>query len=249
MSPCCSAGLDPTEPVQGLLLFGTGFAISAGHCGGMCGPLLAAFGVSRGAAATGHAAVLRDVLVYHLGRVLSYAALGAVIGGGAALTRWAVPTIDLRPLLSLAVGLGLVIPALGLLLSTSGAGGPVTAPVRALLGRLSSASAPLRRLGPFGLGAANGLLPCGPVALVALGAASSRDPWHGALSLATFGVGTLPLLVAGTFGAATVRFRPRPALVRAGSVLLVFLGTQMSLRGLAALGYVPHAALGSWPLW
>ena len=249
MNPCCSAGLDPTEPMQGLLLFGTGFAISAGHCGGMCGPLLAAFGVSRGDAGRPHRRVLLDVLVYHLGRILSYTAIGAVLGAGGLLSRWIVPSLDLRPLVSVAVGLALLGPALGLLLTATTGGGAFTAPVRAALGRVSTAAAPLRRLGPVGLGMANGLLPCGPVALVALGAASTRDPAHGALSLATFGLGTLPLLVAGTFGVATIRFRPRPALARAGSVLLVFLATQLSLRGLAALGYLPHAAIGSWPLW
>lgn len=248
MSPCCDAGLDPTQPLQGLLLLGTGFAISAGHCGGMCGPLLAAFGVSRGAAGRPRVHVLRDILAYHLGRILSYALLGALVGAGAMATRRLVPQIDLRPLLAVAVGLSLLVPAAGLLLGSSSAG-PFTAPLRALLGRLSDAAAPLRRLGPGGLGMANGFLPCGPVALVALGAASTRDPWHGALSLAAFGAGTLPLLAGGTFAAASMRFRARPVLVRVGSALLLVLGAQVSLRGLAALGVLPHAAIGAWPLW
>ncbi len=248
MSPCCDAGLDPTQPVQGLLLLGTGFAISAGHCGGMCGPLLAAFGISRRGGERSRLHVLRDVLVYHAGRVLAYAVLGAIVGAGAMATRRLVAGVDLRPFLAVAVGLSLLIPAIGLLLGAS-SGGPITAPVRALLARASDLAAPLRRLGPLGLGTANGFLPCGPVALVALGAASARDPWHGALSMAAFGAGTLPLLVAGTFAAASLRFRPRPALVRAGSVLLLALGAQVSLRGLAALGVLPHVAVGEWPLW
>ncbi len=248
MSPCCDAGLDPTQPLQGLLLLGTGFAISAGHCGGMCGPLLAAFGMSRRGSDRSRARVLRDVLAYHSGRVLSYAVLGAVLGAGALATRRLAAGVDLRPFLAVALGVSLVVPAVGLLLGSS-SGGPITAPVRALLARAWDHAAPLRKLGPLGLGIANGFLPCGPVALVALGAASARDPWHGALSMATFGAGTLPLLVAGTFAAASLRFRPRPALVRAGSILLLALGVQVSLRGLAALGVLPHAAVGEWPLW
>jgi sulfite exporter TauE/SafE len=249
VNPCCSAGLDPAEPVQGLLLFGTGLAISAGHCGGMCGPLVAAFGVARGAGRA-RGRVVIDALVYHLGRVLSYAALGAVFGGGAAAARAALPGVDLRSLLSLAAGLALIAPAFTLLATAgAGTGGPAAGPARALLATASRLSAPARRAGPLGLGVANGFLPCGPVALVALGAASAGDPWRGALSLATFGAGTVPVLVVLTFGAATLRLRPRPALARVGSLLLLALAVQLSLRGLAALGYVPHAEVGPWPLW
>jgi len=250
MNPCCApAGLDPTEPLQGLLLFGTGLAISAGHCGGMCGPLVAAFGVARGRSRRSRGRLAVDVLAYHLGRVATYAGLGAALGAGGAALRGAVPAVDLRPLLSLAVGLALVVPAASLLVSATTGAANGTAPVAALLRALSGIARPLRRLGPAGLGAANGLLPCGPVAIVALGAASAGDPGRGALALATFGIGTIPLLAVLTFGAATVRIRPRPALVRVGSILLLLLAAQLSLRGLAGLGLVAHTEVGSWPLW
>jgi sulfite exporter TauE/SafE len=249
MSPCCAAGLDPTDPVQGLLLFGTGLAISAGHCGGMCGPLLTAFGVARGKSRTSRRDLAVATLAYHFGRVATYAALGAVLAASGSFVRSAYPAVDLRPLVSLAVGLALAVPAVSLLHSATTGSVAGTTPVAALLRRLSFAARPLRRLGPGGLGAANGLLPCGPVAIVALGAASAGDPGRGALSLATFGLGTLPLLAALTFGAATIRLRPRPALVRAGSVLLLALAVQLSLRGLAGFGLVPHAEVGPWPLW
>jgi sulfite exporter TauE/SafE len=147
-------------------------------------------------------------------------------------------------------GLALLVPALVLLATaTPGEAGAWTAPIRALLGTASRASAPLRRLGPIGLGMANGLLPCGPVALVAMGAASAPDPARAALSLVTFGLGTVPVLVGLTLGAATLRVRPRPWLARAGSVLLLLLAAQLSLRGLAAMGRLPHLEVGSWPLW
>jgi hypothetical protein len=236
--------------MQGALLFGLGFAMSVGHCGGMCGPLLAAFGLARGVHASSRWHLALDVLAYHAGRLVSYAALGAVLADGGAGVRAAFPELDLAAMLSVAAGIALVGPALVLLASASaGEAAAWAAPIRALLRAASRASAPLRRLGPVGLGIGNGLLPCGPVALVAIGAASSPDPARGALALVTFGAGTLPLLFAWTFGAAAFRARPRPWLARAGSVLLLALAAQLSLRGLAAMGHLPHLSVGSWPLW
>jgi sulfite exporter TauE/SafE len=227
-----------------------GFAMSVGHCAGMCGPLVAAFGMSRGAESGSRVRLAADVLAYHFGRLLSYAALGALLGMGGAGLRAAFPSFDLRPGLSVFAGLALVVPAIVLLATAApGEAGAWAAPVRALLGVASRAAAPLRRLGPIGLGVGNGLLPCGPVALVAMGAASAPDPARAALSLVIFGLGTVPVLVALTLGAATLRLRPRPWLARTGSVLLLLLATQLSLRGLAAMGRLPHLEVGSWPLW
>ncbi|MFN8179344.1 MAG: sulfite exporter TauE/SafE family protein [bacterium] len=251
MSPCCaSTGLDPTEPVQGALLFGIGLAMSAGHCTGMCGPLVAAFGHARGRRPQTRTRFALDVGLYHGGRLAAYALLGAALAAVGTAARTVLPGLPLEAAVSLGAGLVLVVTAATVLATAApDASGPAAAPARALLAAASRIGRPLQRLGPIGLGVANGFLPCGPVALVALGAASARDPWHGALSLVTFGLGTVPLLGVLTFGAGVWRARPRPALARVGSVFLFFLAAQLSLRGLAALGRVPHLEVGSWPLW
>jgi sulfite exporter TauE/SafE len=154
----------------------------------MCGPLAACFVGPVG---------LRGVLGYQLGRLGSYAALGALAGGAG---RFVSPSV-LSHLSWVGAGV-LVLAALGVW-GTGGPGGGKA------LGRL------LRRVSAWGvlsrglaLGSVTALLPCGVLAsaaLVALATARARD---GALVMGTFVVGTLPLLLAGQLGwGALVRSR------------------------------------------
>ena len=64
--------------------------------------------------------------------------------------------------------------------------------------------------GPFALGAATGLLPCGIVYVAAIQGAALGTPLGGAALMAAFGVGTVPVLAAvGLLGhGAVARFGP-----------------------------------------
>ena len=101
----------------------------------------------------------------------------------------------------------------------------------------------------FGLGITNGLLPCGPVAVVALGAATAGTIGAGALSMLFYGIGTVPALavLGGSAGALSPAARHR--LDRISSVLILVLSFQLLARGLAALGWIPHFEVGPVVFW
>ena len=90
--------------------------------------------------------------------------------------------------------------------------------------------------GPFALGAATGFLPCGVTYLAALQAAALGNAADGAMLMAAFGLGTMPVLAAtGLFGRGAMA-KLGPARVRvAGGLLLAAAGTVAVVRALLPL--------------
>ncbi|HMX39171.1 MAG TPA: sulfite exporter TauE/SafE family protein, partial [Saprospiraceae bacterium] len=88
----------------------------------------------------------------------------------------------------------------------------------------------------FALGVLNGLLPCGMVYAALAGAISTTEAAGGALFMAVFGVGTLPLLLmlsvlgqgAGTWVRQRVRFL-QPVLLAVAGLLLLQRGLHLDL--------------------
>lgn len=236
---CCDVALDPANPFQAALLLTTGLTTSFGHCIGMCGPLQTAI-ASRGP--SGFAARLASQGLYHLGRITTYAFLGAVLGFAAPALRALGDPVRVQGTISVVVGLAMLI--FSVVLPWNGTSAPKLMPRQwanvgtSLLQRLLGSS---RRASRFVLGVANGLLPCGPVAVIAFAATSTLGPVQGGASLAIFGLGTVPVLGALGLGAASLRPQTRGALSKIGAIFLAGLSLQLVLRGLAAWGLVRHA--------
>jgi sulfite exporter TauE/SafE len=186
------------------LLFVAGFAGSF-HCIGMCGGFACALGAdARGASATS----LRHVL-YNTGRLSSYCFLGALAGalGQVICTSLAAGSQRAAPLFSasldvgqraLAVMAGLLMILMALRFFglrgwqhiTSGFGGStLVASLRSLLGRRGFAA-------PLAFGVLNGLLPCPLVYAMVAQAASTFNVLSGCLTMAAFGLGTFPAMLA-----------------------------------------------------
>lgn len=195
-------------------LMGSAFvlALASGlHCAGMCGAF---------------ALVARSGGAWHLGRVTSYAALGAVAGG----IGHAVSSISAGPALPIGVALVasgvLVLSALHLAgrLPAVGAGRGVAWIARPLrrLAEAEGRSLHGRRL-LFGL--ANGLIPCGVVYAGLAVSAVAGSPLAGAGVMAAFGLGTVPVFAAVLLGVR--RFGPlraSPWLRPAAAVLALVIG-------------------------
>ena len=186
------------------LLFIAGFAGSF-HCIGMCGGFACALGPDgRGAGATS----LRHLL-YNTGRLSTYCFLGGLAGalGQVICTALAPGTQRAAPLLSasldfgqraLAVmaGLLMIIMALsffglrGRYRVAGGFGGStLVVSLRSLLGRRGFAT-------PLALGVLNGFLPCPLVYAMIAQSASTFDVLSGCLTMAAFGLGTFPAMLA-----------------------------------------------------
>ena len=164
------------------------------HCLGMCGGLVAAFGLSMKDASPAKRRGL--VATYHLGRLLSYASLGLIAG--------LIGTTVLEPLMkgnsTPRILLGLVLVFVGLTML----GLPFLNKLERLGMRFWQVLAPLRKkvfpLNTFPRALAAGLLwgflPCGLVYGALLIAVVAHDPLSGAALMFVFGLGTVPMLVA-----------------------------------------------------
>lgn len=173
-----------------LLVFLAGIAGSM-HCVGMCGGFACALG--RGAG--GPLASLLRHLSYNLGRLASYAFLGAVVGyagtrlvgeGGGAQRALAV----VSGLLMVYIGLQF----LGLLRAV-----PASLPwagVEVLAQALRRMTAAPGLAAPLALGVLNGFLPCPLVYAFAAQAAAAGGPAQGLATMGAFGLGTFPAMLA-----------------------------------------------------
>jgi sulfite exporter TauE/SafE len=225
-------------------LFLSGFLGSLGHCLGMCGPLVTMFGVQfrarRFAGVPYH-------LVYHAGRLGVYTLFGALVGGAGSALGLGSSLGKMAGTVSLLLGLGVVLLGLGYLGwlplgRIEGAGDWLGRAMSWALQQGSSARV-------LALGGLNGLLPCGLVYSALLMAASTGGLLMGAAGMTVFGLGTLPALLVMGVGAGALSARVRQAFVRVAGVLIVIVGVQLVLRGLAGWGAVPHLHLGKVMLW
>jgi len=192
------------------------------HCVGMCGGIVTA--LSLGLPGQPAPRNLPLVLAYNLGRIGSYSIAGALFGGIGAL---AVHSSGLRSAqTALLVLAALFMIALGLYLGGWWRG---LSRVEQLGGRLWKLIEPWgRRLIPVRtpgrallLGGLWGWLPCGLVYSVLVWSISTGDPIKGALLMLSFGLGTLPNLLAMGLFAGALSAQVRKPWVRQIAGLLV----------------------------
>lgn len=247
---CCGTVAHETLPFTFALLFGTGAAISLGHCLGMCGPLVGAVSVAQRRDGAGGWRLLARLLLYHAGRLSGYMIIGAVLGLLGSATLLTGDGKLVQGGLSVGVGLLMLLLGIGLLgwLPTQRwlESGPLQRLVAGRLSSLLNADTAPRR---WALGLANGFLPCGPVYTVAMTSAATGTPGEGALAMLFFGLGTVPVLVALGLGAATLGARRRALFSRLGASLVLLMSAQLILRGLAAWGWVAHLRFGEVVIW
>lgn len=196
------------------------------HCVGMCGAIALALPGAGG----GHGRYVAGRVLYNLGRVTTYATLGAaagLLGQSLRLAGW-------QQSLSLLSG--------GLILLL------VIVPER-YLGRAAAALGLARVLGTvksqlaffyqrpslgalYTTGLLNGLLPCGLVYLALAGALSAPGVAGAAGYMALFGLGTLPLMLGLSLTGKLVPGAWRGRLRRAVPVLATVLAGLFIVRGL-----------------
>ena len=200
------------------MIFVMGF-LTGLHCVGMCGGLLVTY------LHTGQKKEVPEWQLhgqYALAKIFSYASLGAVFGGLGALVQF---SLGLKSNISIIGGVLLLLigaKTIGLLSfpawSTIG------------IGRLKHA----RFTHPVTVGLLNGfMLACAPLQALYLLAAGLGDPLKGALMLAVFAIGTLPIfLFYGFFMGSIRQLKRKWSDVMSAGILVVF-GLLMINRGIA----------------
>ncbi|WP_299792014.1 sulfite exporter TauE/SafE family protein [uncultured Shewanella sp.] len=203
--------------------------MGAGHCIGMCGGLVGAFSsqLPRSPKQNQFATQLRFLLSYNLGRIMSYAFAGALVGGSASALGMLFD-LDLY-LITLRIIAGVMMIATGLYIAQIWSGVVQVERLGMLLWRFLSPIAgkmvPVKNLPQAFIGGMLwGWLPCGLVYTTLTWAVAANSAIDGALIMASFGLGTLPaLLSAGVAANVFGRWvQNRAVRLVSGSVLVIF---------------------------
>lgn len=235
-----------------LLIMTLGFLGSFGHCVGMCGPITVAFSLSQ--KQSQHKGLpLRFHILLNVGRVISYALVGAGIGalGSVVVAGGQLAGIGsgLRHAMAILTGVlliwfGLVqikpdfLPRLPLL-------HPLTQ--GKLHQRFSAAMANLSAnphwWTPALLGSVWGLIPCGFLYAAQIKAAETGNLWLGAATMLAFGIGTMPTMLGVGVSASKLTADKRSQLFRLGGWVTLTIGILTLLRTDAMVDYTGHASL------
>ncbi len=222
--------------VAGLFLAGT--AGSTLHCAPMCGGFVLGQVADRMVhIQTGHLCEWRRygagiLLPYHLGRMTTYAALGAAAGaGGAVLAR--VPFLSAALLtLSALMFLLLALRRFATWLPSLTVPARMPSLLQPLLARLNHRTP----WGGYALGLALGFLPCGFIYGALTAAAASNDPWTGAAAMAAFAAGTAPALIAVGIAGQAAGHRWRSAMAAAAPFIMVVNAALLAALAFRSLG-------------
>ncbi len=215
-----------------LPLAALGGLLGSAHCVGMCG----GFALTLGAHAPSWRQNVVRQSVFGLGRIFSYAFLGAAAGFAGRRLTAAAPLVDAQAWLAIVAGTLLLwqgAKATGLLrLPRRRAAASLPCLNLGLLGSL------LRTRGltaPLVAGVLTGLLPCGLVyGFVAL-AAGGASLGGGLAIMIAFGCGTLPLMTLLGLGTSLVGLAARRRLLHAAAWCVLVTGAVSVARGGTAL--------------
>jgi sulfite exporter TauE/SafE len=228
------------------------------HCVAMCGGVVgmlcsAAPRCPHAATRERYGAPLAQIphwLAYNVGRIASYTLLGVLFGALGTLSTGVFPLDGLRfalralaALCMLAVGLHLAgLPSIVKRLESLGA--PMWRKISPLAKRFMPLRTPWQALA---LGAVWGLMPCGLLYGALALAASAESPALGGLTMAAFGVATLPvMLTMSALAQSVARWLAQRAVKRAAGLVFLAFGLWNTAgvaaqTGVAAFVGVPPA--------
>lgn len=199
------------------------------HCVGMCGPIALALPLSKDS----WAKKFSGTVFYSLGRIVTYAVLGAIFGSlgqgieMAGFQQWF--SVIFGVLMILSVFFPFLFKDKKVLdrWLTKLSGG--------LIRRFKKYFAKGSFYSLFVIGLINGLLPCGLVYVAIAGAINTNSISGGMLFMALFGLGTSPLLSAVSIAGQLLSVKARKRVNRLIPLLIVIMGILFILRG-AGLG-------------
>jgi len=196
------------------------------HCIGMCGPIAFVLPVDR----SSKSRMLYQTFLYHFGRVLSYSLIGLLFG----LIGKGLYLAGFQQRLSILMGvimIGLIIVPISIFNKYN-----FSKPLYRLIGQVK------QKLGfylnkksnkaLFSIGFFNGFLPCGLVYMALIGAISVGNETQGALYMALFGIGTIPMMTAAILLGNVVNISIRAKIQKIIPVFVVIIGLLFILRGL-----------------
>jgi uncharacterized protein len=196
------------------------------HCLGMCGPLVLALPVP----ATNRLQALSGRLIYNLGRILTYAIIGLILGTFGESLTFFTSQQKLSVVIGIVMLLFIVVPThLSQKMNGLSPLSKLTVNIKqqfALQFRKRTYSA------YFLSGMLNGLLPCGLVYMALAGAVATGNSISGMFFMALFGLGTLPTMLAVSVAGQYITLQWRSKLTRIVPIFTIFIACLFILRGL-----------------
>lgn len=216
--------------------------LGSGHCVGMCGAFAMAIGWKTQRPLENG---LRQIC-YGAGRAVTYSFLGAVAGFAGqrmqSSLNWLESTQGVLSVIAgvLLLGAGMIsagwLPAIRWRRSST-SGGVVCSAAAQFRALLSAPS----RWSVFVAGLATGFLPCGLVYALLMMAASSTSVVRGAVIMAVFALGTMPLMIATGMGSSLLSLPARTRLMKLAAASVVLMGCLTVTRGAGFLMKSPGA--------
>ncbi|MEO6550301.1 MAG: sulfite exporter TauE/SafE family protein [Ferruginibacter sp.] len=196
------------------------------HCIGMCGPLAFSLPLSKDS----DFAKFTGSFLYNMGRVVTYSTIGFLFG----MMGKSFSLFGMQQWLSVVAGaailLLLVIPPKWLSgIDANNFVSGYRVAIRSALGRLFL-HRNYRSL--FAIGLLNGLLPCGLIYMALAGAVATADPFRSALFMASFGLGTLPVMWSVSFFGNYMGMGIRKKIRRSYPVMMALMACLLIVRGM-----------------
>ncbi len=213
------------------ILFLVGILTSV-HCIAMCG------GINLSQCVSVHnvdtkvegIAKYKPGLLYNAGRVVSYTAIGGIMGAFGSVVSISGRT---RGVVAVIAGIFMVLMGLNML--------NIFPSLRKIMPHMPKifrkklvSSGKMR--GPFYIGLLNGLMPCGPLQSMQLYALGTGSFIAGALSMLLFSLGTVPLMFGFSAVAGILNSKYTKKMMKVSAALVMALGVIMLNRGLSLSG-------------
>ncbi len=209
-------------------LFITAFilgALGSVHCVGMCGPIALSLPVVN----KGNNSKFTSVLLYNMGRVVTYAAFGILFG----TIGKTFALFGFQQWLSISLGgliiIFLVLPKKSKVFQKTNIFIHFFYKIRTGLGKLFKKR---NYKSVFFIGLLNGLLPCGLVYMAVAGAIATASILNSALFMAFFGLGTFPMMLSVSFFGSFINVNARQKIRAAYPYLMFLMACLLIIRGL-----------------
>ncbi|MDN3666553.1 sulfite exporter TauE/SafE family protein [Algibacter miyuki] len=196
------------------------------HCVGMCGPIAFMLPVDR----TNPLKKALQIGVYHFGKLLAYSVIGLVFG----LIGKSLFIFGFQQQLSIFIGILMILVVI--IPQKTFNKYNFSKPVYRIISKVKSglgAAMKKKTMDTFlTIGFLNGFLPCGLVYMAVFAAIASGHALNGALYMAVFGLGTIPLMTTAIYFSQFLKGAARQKIQKAIPVFVVIIGVLFIIRGL-----------------